>query len=437
MNFSWRNLFLFLPRVEKAGWYLFLFSLPIQQRVIVYQDTWYFQEWLSFAVYGTDILLVLLLGIGWLNNGKRFLRGAPTRGEYVLGGFFLATAASVLISTHQTVSMLALVRLCEFILLYGYIRRYALAHFDGMRSVAAFLGGVLLQAVIAITQFFLQRDAGLQWLGESVLAPALQGVASFYLASGEKIMRAYGTTPHPNVLAAYLLIALIMACLMFLRYPARKMTFAVVYGVLLWALVLTFSRTVIAVWALAMIVGGVALWKRGISRKALAMMGTITILYSVILGLAYKPAIESRMTISNQDEAVQLRVYYSGQALGSGEKLNLLGVGTGNFVGWLMERHPNLSRYLYQPVHNVYLLLYSEVGIVGLSLWLVFLVILSIQLRGIWHTTTGVGVAIMMGAVLAMGVLDHFPWTLQQGRFLLWGSLAVAAFCTSHRDALG
>ena len=72
--------------------------------------------------------------------------------------------------------------------------------------------------------------------------------------------------------------------------------------------------------------------------------------------------------ISSREEAVQLRIFYNKESLKS---LNWFGVGPGNFVNWLMVKDPNLPRSLYQPVHNIYLLIYSETGIWGIVIYLV------------------------------------------------------------------
>ena len=48
---------------------------------------------------------------------------------------------------------------------------------------------------------------GFWFLGESILGPEIPGVAKIVVAGG-KILRAYGTFPHPNILAAFLLLGL-------------------------------------------------------------------------------------------------------------------------------------------------------------------------------------------------------------------------------------
>ncbi|MCX6761530.1 MAG: O-antigen ligase family protein [Candidatus Moranbacteria bacterium] len=51
----------------------------------------------------------------------------------------------------------------------------------------------------------------------------------------------------------------------------------------------------------------------------------------------------------------------------------IIGVGTGQFIVAAERLFPNLEIWQYQPVHNVFLLIWSEWGIVGLVLFIVFL----------------------------------------------------------------
>lgn len=441
MNSSLYNRNHWLARAEMLVWAVFLFSFAFQRRLIFYQATWDFREWLSFSLYETDILFLFVLVLSLLCYPRWFVARVH-KFEYFLGGFMAMSALSIAVSSYPIVSAFALLRLGEFVLLYWYITRYALVHFNIVQSSIVLVGGILFQAVIAIGQFFVQHDLGLRIVGESVLDPFMQGVASFFLANGEKVMRAYGTTPHPNILAAYLLVGLVMVCVLFLQYgttQARKDLFLMGYGILLWAFALTFSRTLIALWVLIMIVGFIVLWRRGGSvRKALVAVLGATLVYGALLIVSYWPEAVSRITISGQEEAVQLRLFYNGQAFSSGgDVVNWLGVGAGNFVGWLMEYQPNLARYLYQPVHNIYLLIYSEVGIIGIAFFLAFLGSLKFAfLKRRIRSLPAQAAFLVWVAMLAAGLFDHFPWTLQQGRFLLWSATAVVSFCTYGRHEI-
>ncbi|MCI0421606.1 MAG: hypothetical protein L0312_20670, partial [Acidobacteria bacterium] len=110
------------------------------------------------------------------------------------------------------------------------------------------------------------------------------------------------------------------------------------------------------------------------------------------------------------------------------------------FVSWFMFFFPGLSRHLYQPAHNIYLLIYSELGIVGIAAFLFFLGLLFWQYRKKGNLKSpapdalagagGLGLAAVLLSFLFIGFFDHFPWTLQQGRLILWGILGAVAGLT-------
>jgi len=76
----------------------------------------------------------------------------------------------------------------------------------------------LIQAFLAISQYSLQHSVfGSKWFGEIILSPDLPGVAKIAV-NGEKIMRAYGTFPHPNILAGFLLSTIFLSWYLLTNY---------------------------------------------------------------------------------------------------------------------------------------------------------------------------------------------------------------------------
>jgi hypothetical protein len=72
------------------------------------------------------------------------------------------------------------------------------------------------------------------------------------------------------------------------------------------------------------------------------------------------------------------------------------------------------------------LLIASELGVVGVSLWLA---LLAIGAGMIWNTTFdpfGVGVAAGAVSLVMIGMADKYPWTIMHFGLLLWGCLGAA-----------
>lgn len=254
-------------------------------------------------------------------------------------------------------------------------------------------------------------------------------------------MRAYGTTPHPNILGAYLFLS-IFAFYFLVSYSAKKSLVYWAYPLMLVGFFFTFSRTIIFLWVVGisarMLISYFTgrfrhqFWNDEFLRAKIIKAVWLTIITCLVFVVLYWPEVSARLTLSSEDEAVQLRVFYNKEALGGG--LNLFGIGLGDFTGWLMEQNPNLPQHFYQPVHNIYLLVYSEIGVIGFVLFLLFLVglfcefIKKTKLQTLWHYSF----LLVVSSVLFIGLFDHFLLTIQQGRFVFWLSLVLLTVFANH-----
>lgn len=469
-----------LQKLEQSLFYLLLFSIPFQTRKILYYDGWRFNEWQSVSVYWTDVLLMLLFGL-WVFNyffsrlqipNTKFQGEGSQRGtsmgiaseilnkfqnlkskiqnpDFYLFLFLVISAVSIKNSSNYTVGLFQWFKLLEFAVFYWYLSRYAFSKFGLFNSFLTIMMGGLFQAFIAVVQLLKQSSIGLRYLGESVINSDFSGVASFYLSDGEKFIRVYGTTPHPNVLASFLLLAVF--AFYFVYFYSRlhsehspsadtwDKSMLVFYGVILFAFFATFSRTVIFIWFISFCFRSVIIrafrhyrlvFGTKDSRKRITALLLTSLCVIVLFSSLYFDEIISRASIDKNDQSFELRAFYNKEALGAGAGVNLFGVGIGNFVGWLIERHPYLPHYAYQPAHNIYLLIYSETGIFGLSalmLFLAFLVRDFIKRTGLKKAYHLSGL-VFLGSVLFIGFFDHLFWTLQQGRLIFWSSLALLTY---------
>ena len=236
-------------KLEKLIFYTFIFSIPFQTRVVL--RTWGvgFNEWNAAFLYGTDLLILAILGFWAL----RFVFGKArfnfSNYDWFLIGFITIFAISIQNASNQTLGFYQLLKLAEFSLLYFYVKSNLSAVFNMMTSFFVFFASGFFQAVLAILQYLRQADLGLRFLGETVLNPDLFNVAVF-LVNGEKIMRPYGTTPHPNILALFLFISVFIYYFFYIKGDkfSHSKSGLLIYSVLLFSLFLTFSRVVIFVW---------------------------------------------------------------------------------------------------------------------------------------------------------------------------------------------
>ena len=435
-------------RVEQVLWWAFLASLAFQARIIIWKADELFIEWRSASLYATDILFVLLLlfAIVRVIRTRSTFRIRLSTWDYALGALVLAAVVSMFSAEQITVAGYGLIRLVQGVVLYGYVRWYAKEVFDHDASLLAFVLGAVAQAVLGLAQYFLQQHVGLHSIGETILHPAMSGVAVFFNLAGEKTLRAYGTFPHPNVLAMHMVLALTAVAYLYLRHSAATVRreswlWLATTGVLLWGFLATFSRTVIAASVGALAIPFVWLMheRRSISwrnapvlRRRARNLFFFVLAASVLFGALFWSDVLARVGISPHEEAVQLRSYYNAVALSSGDGLfgvNWFGAGIGNFVTWLMQANPHLPGWQYQPAHNMYLLVYTEMGLMGSAALAVFVILL---LKGVVRKRTDeplvrLGLLAVAGMVIFVALFDHYFWTIQQGRlmwWILWGVLA-------------
>ena len=86
-----------------------------------------------------------------------------------------------------------------------------------------------------------------------------------------------------------------------------------------------------------------------------------------------------------------------------------------------------LSSWIHQPVHNIYLLIASETGLIGLILFLVFIFQLFRKIIGQEYF-----LLLIVFSFLFIGLFDHFFWTLQQGQLMFWLTLGIMGAGCPH-----
>ncbi len=435
-----------LAALERWLWYIFLATVGWQTRLVLWRADWQFSEWRSLALWGTDVLLVALLALGVL-QGWRIRR--LTRTDWLLVALIGVAALSALGAPLPAMAWYQVARLVEFILFFFYLRSWAFARVEPRASVLAFVVGSLGEAALAFAQSLVQHDIGMRWAGETLLRTNMHGVAVFFINAHDKFLRAYGTLPHPNVLAVQLMLALWGLLWLYVTHQRPRQRGGVIHALvwafsgslLLWALYATYSRTMLVGWAAATaVVMGAIFWPRisGRWRNVAIIRAQLwrALVLAVVVSLAFLalnfPQVRARMTIGSADESVQLRLDYARDSLGSGThqflRINWLGVGIGNFTTWLAHTQPTLPAYQLQPAHNLFLLIYTECGIFAVLLFVLWLVLI---LRESWHAHADqpllrIGIVAMVSALIFVAFFDHFFWTLQQGRILWWMMLAVA-----------
>lgn len=317
------------------------------------------------------------------------------------------------------------------------------------RLVQASLAATLVfQAGVAVLQFVYQHDLGLYFLGELELAPT-RNFTSVISAGGRKWLRAYGLTPHPNILGG------ILAAFMLALIPAylQRRHFAWLLILLLGGggLIVTFSRSA---WLGAAVGGSVFLlgvWRKREWREAygrlLLVPAAAALVFLLVFVVARRDLFISRLAPANstvESRSVDERLALTRMSLYLLRQYPpLLGTGVGNFSvvvarldAQVKAELINQADVIPQPVHNVPLLLTNELGVVGGALWLWLAlappVIAWRRYRSGQLSLWAWGLTAALLVLAVTDLLDFYSWGWQQGRILRW--LCLALWSSTARD---
>ncbi|MFZ2192857.1 MAG: O-antigen ligase family protein [Candidatus Moraniibacteriota bacterium] len=280
-----------------------------------------------------------------------------------------------------------------------------------MKSFFVIIIGVgFIQALIGILQFILTHSIGLFWLKESQISPHIAGVAKI-IFNDDVFIRAYGLFPHPNILGGFLVFSIIITTLYLKMFHVEHLnnkllkkcstwnilnkkefnnvprgTFSIFIDLIKFnylnvilvaqfvAILLSFSKSAI----LALIIAFLYIYvPRGTSsvgmlRKMFHVEHfklKISILAVFISGVVFLSLNYEAYLIKSTKERMDY-IAISWQIISSNP---IIGVGTGQYIINAEIINPNLAYWQYQPVHNVFLFIWSELGIVGLVLFILFL----------------------------------------------------------------
>ena len=411
-------------------------------------------DYLSPTLYLTDIL-VLFLFIFWIfSKGKfsifnfQFLIKSKFKNfnfsnisnsfqisnfKFQIGLLATIVLIGIFFSNNQAVGWYGLLKLVEFVFLgfyiAGNIKKLNLGIVLFMLSA-----GILLESFLAIFQYVNQGsiDGIFYFFGERTFSSMTPGIANASI-NGELVLRPYGTFSHPNVLAGFLVIAmtLISSKLKVKSSKFRKSITMVSLVVGTVALLLTMSRIAILIWLFILLTLVFIKTKKYFKNKFIIYYLLFIIL--IVGSIFWLSPLRFRFfDIKTTDESVVKRQELINDSFTMIKSNPIFGVGLNNFLVELPSVHKQTNNVFYlQPVHNIYLLILTQTGMIGLAFftWFIFKTFKRLKFENSFHPDRiGIKFQILFIA-LALGLFDHYFLTLQQGQLLF--SFALG-FCWSN-----
>lgn len=425
----------FFKRFFHAGLLLFVFFLPLQTRWIYYEAiikdaVW---EYGRKSLYGTEIILIALIVLGIIlkfvchPEAAALLRRPRNPIMYAIIAVIAYAGLSIIWSQEKAIAAQAVLRIIEGVGLLWLV--YENKHLIGKLKIALIASG-LAQGFLAIYQFFTQSTFASKWFGIALISTKDLGTSVVEFLD-QRWLRAYGSFPHPNILGGFLAIVLIIIIISLWKLntevadngcASRKQLYLNIFYwfsacVIFLGLIFSFSRSAWIGAAAGFAFLFIYAFKKRLvlERWVMIKLGIVFVCLVgfILIGFPHQ-LFTARITAAGRLEQRSLieRKNSENDAKEIIKAHPLFGVGLGNYTKAIQEKYQNMPGWFYQPAHNWYLLVLTELGLVGFLLLIFLLVSLLRKVKGIaWA---------LILPLLIISFFDHYFWTLYFGVMLWW-----------------
>ncbi|MBI3485575.1 O-antigen ligase family protein [Candidatus Daviesbacteria bacterium] len=378
---------LFLPTQLGKHFFLkfsYIYSLPI--------------DYLAPTLYFWDLLVLFLVFI-WLIQKPKINKQA-----LFLGLIFIFSQLLSLIKAVNVGS--GLFRLEQLSLSLAFGIYLASKDWKQLEDFIKFplIAALIFESLLSILQFLTNRSSIFWIFGERSFSVTTPSIAKFDFFN-QVFLRPYGTFPHPNLLAAFLVLLVPL-----LIFPLKNNFKFILFGLSFLVAFLSFSRVAVLVLILETFI---------FLRSRLKFLIIPALIITPFLIIRFGAAFSfDYLSILRREELISI-------AWSDFLSSPFLGIGLNNFINQTAVSNlisgPN--RFL-QPVHNIFLLELSETGLVG---FLGFLMLILLPMKKLMRNKTNYYGKILLfiwGTISFLGLFDHYFLTLAQGQrllFLIWG----------------
>ncbi|NQT25575.1 O-antigen ligase family protein [candidate division KSB1 bacterium] len=316
-------------------------------------------------------------------------------------GLAMMATISLTSAPNRTLGLFELLELVKMISIFIYVK-YAITHEIEFKFILKILlVGIVLQGAIGILQFVTGSSLNLTMLGG-------QADASMQIASHENMSRIGGTLGGPNSFAWYLdFILPIPLAIILLGRGKRNLSLnliALCIGCIV--LFMTLSR---GGW-LGMLFSSFIVLSYLIT-KLTPMKRFYTIIIMILLAciafilmLGMTNPVRDRF-LAEDGGSAYVRIPLMQVAVNIIKHHPMTGVGLNNYT-LVHHNYDNtdgrVSTYFPYPVHNIFLQLGAEVGVIGLMFFIVFLICILYQAIGLIRANNSLTTAVALGLLVSL-----------------------------------
>jgi hypothetical protein len=425
---------------------LFYFFLGLFVLLIPWQTRWLFYDWplgVELWQYGrlslyANTIILFLAGIFFAFSHKKELRFSRSKFFYIL---FLY---SIIVSFRSPAPVVSFYYL--FLIYSAALFAYLLKFIPKAFVYRAFLFSGLIQGLLAIYQIVSQKVIANKWLGMAEHLPATLGTSVVEFGD-QRLLRAYGSLPHPNILGGFLFVVIFFG--IYLWIDAYKKSQTTIWNKFFkkpdfWNLIFIVTAIVISTFGLLASFSRSALLALMLSLFSLALINvfkrnwlTVSVVSKYLLiffiifwtfSTWFPGAWNSRVQMNGrlEEKSITERVDTMGQLGWNSYKNVFFGQGLGMNTLVTLKKYPNQEIYNVQPIHDIFILMLAEIGLIGafFVFHVVKKIIKSADKIDVMSTSLIVGLVII-------GLFDHYLWTSWTGWVLM--SLALVNMYKHHK----
>lgn len=359
-------------------------------------------DYLSPVLYFLD-----LLWLGWIGCGALNKRKIKVKFDFKWVVFVLFVLVNVLMAQNRWVAIYKWFRVGQLVITWMFLQTERKKVERYLIMVIPFW--VVVESLLGLVQIIngASMNGWAYYLGERRFAYTTFGVAQMSIM-GRGLVRAYGTFSHPNSLAGFLLVTLMIW--MWRKKDINRVFWWAITWLLVVGIVISGSRMV---WVLTLLMILMTTYKQSKDRKKVVGFGVALVGVFLLIVAMVSVNYRSGDFLGGWDrEGVNKRISLNMSAIRMIRSNPLFGIGLGNFVVKLPDIQKDDSYFWLQPVHNIGLLLMSEVGFLGL-IW-IFLALSNLKWRRLDYNQKWIWMV-----VLLTGMSDHYWLTLPQNIWLV------------------
>lgn len=424
-----------MNRLEKLLFQLTIFLIPTNLAYHFITKQSYINgilvDYLIPKLYLSDIPILILLFI-WLIKAIKNKTRITFRFPHLL---FLILLPIGLVSKSPLASAWFWLKLTQLSLFFFWIKTHLIEvkspnNFNQLIYIPLTIS-LLFQSILGLYQFISQKSlAGYWFFGETTLTHTsniAKGNFSMFpfIENGLKILP-YGTTPHPNVLAGFLSVGIVFLFLINkekTRTKTKKKIKTKLHQNPLLPITLFLSLSTLfltlsgSAW-IALIIGAtiITIFSKPTKPKIAQALVPLILISSIIF------IIFTKDNLLTDNYSISRRNQLNHVAWQMFQQNSLTGVGLNNFTT-KVNRFETIHTYtsFIQPPHNIFLLWLAEAGIFGLILILLILKkIIKIKIK---RKPKQIIQATPVLMILIIGLVDHYPLTIQTGQLIALLSL--------------